>query len=134
MALFPLAGYSMDHWGRKLTGAGCIGLISIALGLLPLTATALPYLLVTIIAGIGNGFGSGIILTMGADLAPTDEPSQFLGVWRMIGDLGALIGPLLTSVVTSLVVALQLSAFIGLTGGLVLALCVSETLSRPRTG
>ena len=133
MAMFPLAGYSMDHWGRKVTGASCICLLSISLGLLPLTTTTLPYLLVAIIAGIGNGFGSGIILTMGADLAPTDEPSQFLGVWRMIGDLGALVGPLLTSAAASLVVALQLSALVGLTGGLVLAFCVGETLSRPGT-
>ena len=133
MVMFPLAGYSMDHWGRKVTGVSCICLLSIALGLLPLTATTLPYLFVAIIAGIGNGFGSGIILTMGADLAPTDEPSQFLGVWRMIGDLGALVGPLLTSVAASLVVALQLSALVGLTGGLVLVFCVGETLSRPST-
>ena len=133
MVMFPLAGYSMDHWGRKVTGVSCICLLSIALGLLPLTATTLPYLFVAIIAGIGNGFGSGIILTMGADLAPTDEPSQFLGVWRMIGDLGALVGPLLTSVAASLVVALQLSALVGLTGGLVLAFYVAETLSRPGT-
>ena len=133
MVMFPLAGYSMDHWGRKVTGVSCICLLSIALGLLPLTATTLPYLLVAIIAGIGNGFGSGIILTMGADLAPTDEPSQFLGVWRMIGDLGALVGPLLTSVAASLVVALQLSALGGRTGGLVLAFYGAETLSRPGT-
>ncbi|MEE2790341.1 MAG: MFS transporter [Acidobacteriota bacterium] len=133
MAMFPLAGYSMDHWGRKVAGVSCIGLLSIALGLLPLTTTALPYLLVAILAGIGNGFGSGIILTMGADLAPADEPSQFLGVWRMIGDLGALVGPLLTSIAASLMVALQLSALVGLTGGAVLAFCVNETLSRPST-
>jgi len=130
MAMFPLAGYIMDHWGRKVAGVSCIGFLSIALGLLPLTSSMLPYLLAAIIAGIGNGFGSGIILTMGADLAPKHERSQFLGVWRFVGDLGALAGPLLTSLSTSLIVALELSALVGLTGGLILLCCVAETLSR----
>ena len=130
MAMFPLAGYAMDHWGRKVAGVSCIGLLSIALGLLPLTAATLPYLLVVVTAGVGNGFGTGIILTMGADLAPADERSQFLGVWRLVGDLGALVGPLLTSMVGSLVVALGLSAFVGLSGGLVLLFCAGETLSK----
>ena len=130
MAMFPLAGYAMDHWGRKVAGVSCIGLLSIALGLLPLTATPLPYLLVAVMAGVGNGFGSGVIMTMGADIAPADERIQFLGVWRLVGDLGALVGPLLTSIVGSLVVALGLSAFVGLTGGLVLLRCVGETLSK----
>ena len=67
---------------------------------------------------------------MGADLAPADERSQFLGVWRLVGDLGALVGPLLTSMVGSLVVALGLSAFVGLSGGLVLLFCAGETLSK----
>ena len=130
MAMFPLAGYVMDHWGRKVAGVSCIGLLSIALGLLPLTSSAIPYLLAAVIAGIGNGFGSGIILTMGADLAPKHERNQFLGVWRFVGDLGALAGPLLTSVSTSLIIALELSALVGLTGGLILLCCVGETLSR----
>ena len=49
------------------------------------------------LAGIGNGLGSGIVLTLGADLAPADERSRFLGVWRLVGDCGVLAGPLLTS-------------------------------------
>ena len=37
-----------------------------------------------------------------ADLAPARASSQFLGVWRMVGDVGALTGPLLTSIVFSI--------------------------------
>ena len=43
--------------------------------------------------------------------------------------VGALTGPLLTSVVASLTVALGLSSVIGLAGGVVLCLFVDETLS-----
>jgi len=130
MAMFPVAGYVMDHWGRKVAGIGCITILGGALGLLPLTGTTLAYLGVAALAACGNGLGSGIILTMGADLAPAHERSQFLGVWRMVGDTGALIGPLLTAMVGSLVVALGVSSLIGLTGGLVLWRKARETLAR----
>ncbi|MEE2637308.1 MAG: MFS transporter [Acidobacteriota bacterium] len=130
MAMFPVAGYVMDHWGRKVAGVGCITMLGGALGLLPFTETTLPYLGVAALAALGNGLGSGIILTMGADLSPAHERSQFLGVWRMVGDTGALIGPLLTAIVGSLVVALGVSSLIGLTGGLLLWCKARETLAR----
>ena len=132
MAMFPVAGYIMDHWGRKVAGVGCVVILATAMGLLPLTSTTLAYLLVAVMAGLGNGLGSGILLTMGADLAPSCERSQFLGVWRMVGDLGALAGPLLTSLAGSLVIALGLSSLIGLGGGVVLWWRVTETLSTER--
>ena len=130
MGMFPVAGYVMDRWGRKVAGLACIFGLGGAMGLLPLTTTALSYLLVATMAGVGNGLGSGIILTMGSDLAPREASSQFLGVWRLLGDMGALSGPLLVSVVASLVVALGLSAVMGVAGGLVLWCCVDETLKR----
>jgi len=132
MAMFPVAGYIMDHRGRKLAGVGCLGILAVAMGLLPLTSTPTSYLFVTVLAGIGNGLGSGIILTMGSDLAPARETSQFLGVWRMVGDLGAFVGPLLTAVAASLVIALGVSSIIGLSGAAVLFFCVPETLSSER--
>ena len=80
------------------------------------------------LAGIGNGLGSGILLTLGADLAPADERSRFLGVWRLVGDCGVLAGPLLTSAVASLPAALALTWLIGAAGGGVLWRRVPETL------
>ena len=130
MAMVPVAGYVMDHRGRKAAGVGCIGILAVAMGLLPLTSTVTTYLLVTSLAAVGNGLGSGIILTMGSDLAPVGETTQFLGVWRMVGDLGACVGPLLTSIVASVVIALGLSSVIGLSGAAVLFFCVPETLSK----
>ena len=129
MAMFPVAGFVMDHWGRKVAGGSCIGVLAVAMGLLPFTETAMSFAFVVLLAGLGNGLGSGIILTMGSDVAPRRGTSQFLGVWRMVGDVGALTGPLLTSVVASLTVALGLSSVIGLAGGVVLWLFVDETLS-----
>jgi hypothetical protein len=36
----------------------------------------------------GNGLGSGIVMTLGADTAPTRGRSQYLGAWRLCGDVG----------------------------------------------
>ena len=128
MAMFPVAGHVMDHWGRRVAGVGCIGILGTAMGLLPLTGTAATYLCMVMLAGIGNGLGSGIVLTLGADLAPAAERSRFLGVWRLVGDCGALAGPLLASAVASLGVTLTLSWLIGIVGGAVLWWRVPETL------
>ncbi len=128
MAMFPLAGHIMDHWGRRAAGIGCIGILGTAMGLLALTGTTAAFLWVVMLASVGNGLGSGIVLTLGADLAPADERSRFLGVWRLVGDSGALVGPLLTAVVASLGVALALTWLVGVLGAAVLWWRVPETL------
>lgn len=128
MLMFPVAAYLMDKKGRKVSGVLCIVALGTALGLLSLTSTFQTYLLVAILAGIGNGFGSGVVMTLGSDFAPAQGSSQFLGVWRMVCDLGAFSGPALTAIASSLFVALNLSALIGLLGGLVLYFFVEETL------
>ena len=128
LAMAPLAGQVMDHWGRKAAGIGSIGILGTAMGLLPLTGSTATFVCVAVLAGIGNGLGSGILLTLGADLAPADERSRFLGVWRLVGDCGTLVGPLLTSAVASLGAALVLTWLIGLAGGAALWRRVPETL------
>ncbi len=81
-----------------------------------------------VLASIGNGLGSGIVLTLGADLSPAGERSRFLGVWRLVGDSGALVGPLLTAAVASLGAALTLTWLIGVIGAAVMWRRVPETL------
>ena len=128
LAMAPVAGFVMDRWGRKAAGVGSIVTLGTAMGLLPLTGSAATYVCAALLAGIGNGLGSGILLTLGADLAPADERSRFLGVWRLVGDCGVLAGPLLTSAVASLPAALALTWLIGAAGGGVLWRRVPETL------
>lgn len=36
-------------------------------------------------------------MTLGADLAPQDNPAPFLGSWRTLGDTGGAFAPLLVS-------------------------------------
>ena len=43
----------------------------------------------------GNGLATGVIMNMGADLAPSNYRGQFLGVWRFVCDIGFTGGPLI---------------------------------------
>jgi hypothetical protein len=67
------------------------------------------------VMGVGNGIGSGIIMTLGADLSPSAGRTTFLGAWRLCSDVGSGTGPLLIGAVTSLA---SLAPAVLLMGGL----------------
>ena len=52
--------------------------------------------------GVGNGMGSGIVMTLGADVAPSVGRAQFLGAWRLVSLVGLNGGPLLVSLIATL--------------------------------
>jgi hypothetical protein len=54
------------------------------------------------VLGVGNGLSSGILLTLGADVAPQSEPAAFLGSWRTLTDAGGAAAPLIVSAITAL--------------------------------
>ncbi len=116
--LFIPAGWLMDHVGRRPTMAVCLGTMAAGVAALPLTAGLSGYLVVALVIGIGNGFGSGIVMTFGTDFAPEGAVGPFLGVWRLFGDTGSMVGPL---AVGALAAALTLPASLlaaGALGGL----------------
>ena len=134
MMLFPLAGYVMDRFGRKYVSVPSFILMGIGMGLIPFSTTFTGLLLATLVIGFGNGLGSGCMMTLGADLAPADGTGQFLGLWRFIGDLGGVGGPLAVGNFADLF-GLETSAFtlagIGFLASLTLLLAVPETLKKP---
>ena len=73
------------------------------------------------------------MMTLGADLAPPDSRGDFLGIWRLIGDLGATGAPLVVGWVAGVVVlpaaagALSIS---GLLASTIFAFLLPETLKR----
>lgn len=134
MLLFHVAGQIMDRRGRRATGVPSLALLSLGLALLPLTDGFGGLLAVGLLVGLGNGLSAGFVMTLGADLAPEEGRSQFLGVWRLIGDVGSAAGPLLVGAVAQLVtlgVAAVATAGLGLLGALAMAGLVGETLRRP---
>ncbi len=133
MLMFPIAGLVMDQHGRRPAGMICLGLLSFGLLLMSCTSTPLTFTLTACIAGLGNGLGSGINMTLGADFAPIQQRGHFLGVWRLIGDAGAFAGPTLISLVTAgigLSTSILSAAAFGLLGLLIMARFVPETLKK----
>lgn len=91
--MFLPAGFIFDYLGRKVALIPCLTLLGLSIAILPLTDSFLWFTLVVMLAGIGNGFGTGIFMTLGGDFAPRYGRNHFLGVWRFIGDSGQAIGP-----------------------------------------
>jgi MFS family permease len=57
-------------------------------------------LAVAVLLGLANGIGTGIVMIMGADFAhASGRQGQFLGLWRLIGDVGISGAPLLTGTI-----------------------------------
>jgi MFS family permease len=70
-------------------------------------------LIASLVIGFGNGIGSGMVMTLGADYSPSPGRAHFLGVWRLLSDVGASSGPALLSALTA---TLSLAAGIVSTG------------------
>jgi MFS family permease len=102
MALFYPAGKIMDHFGRLAVALPAMTILGISMMLLPLTSGAVTRTIVAMIMSLGNGIGSGIIMTLGADAAPVESRIRFLSIWRVASDSGGAAGPVLVSVVATL--------------------------------
>ena len=134
MALFYPAGLLMDRRGRKFAIVPCFLTQAIGMALIPFTGSFAALLTVTSIIGFGNGLGSGTMMTLGADLAPTDSRGEFLGVWRLIGDIGSSGAPLVVGWVATFLIlqtAIWTVALSGLISVLIFAFLVPETLRKP---
>ncbi len=68
-----------------------------------------------IVLSLANGVGSGIIMTLGADLADRRHPAPFLGAFRFVATTGGAVAPLVIAGLTA-VASIALAA--GAMGGL----------------
>lgn len=101
MLLFYPAGKVMDLHGRRAITLPSMLIMGASLLLVPFTTGFASLLAVSMVLGVGNGIGSGIILTTAADASPEVGRTQFIGVWRIITDLGGGGGPVLFSALTA---------------------------------
>lgn len=130
MLVFYPAGKVMDRKGRAWVAVPSMTIMGIALLLTPFTHGATTLLLASLAIGFGNGIGSGMIMTLGADYSPVAGRAHFLGLWRLMSDIGSTAGPALLSAVTALV---SLATGIWCTGGLGLAAAAVLWYWIPRT-
>ncbi len=101
MLFFYPAGKVMDRYGRAWVAVPSMTVLGISLALVPLAQTTVALLLVGLLMGVGNGMSSGLVMTLGADLAPPDQRPVFLGVWRMFADSGNGVGPFVIAGITA---------------------------------
>jgi MFS family permease len=113
MLLFYPAGKVMDQMGRRWVVVPSLVIMGAGLLALPLTHNAQTLLLVAMVIAFGNGIGSGMMMTLGADHSPRDGRAHFLGLWRLMADAGALCGPVLLSLLAA---TLTLGAGVAVTG------------------
>ena len=104
-ALFYASGQVMDRFGRLwaalpamlLMGAGFVALAFTH----DLISAPMWFTMFAAVLGVGNGLSSGILLTLGADVAPPADPAPFLGSWRTLTDAGGAVAPLLVAGITA---------------------------------
>ncbi len=113
MLLFYPAGRVMDLKGRRWVAVPSMAIIGVALLAMPFTVGFVTLLIAATAIGVGNGIGSGLIMTLGADFAPRHGRAYFLAVWRFLSDLGGSCGPALLS---ALVATASLAGGIAVTG------------------
>ena len=113
MLFFYPAGKIMDQLGRIWVALPCTLIMGLALILMPYTTSAITFTGIAMLMGLGNGFGSGINMTLGADASPEKGRTEFLGLWRLISDVGTSAGPFILSGMTALA---SLAAGITMTG------------------
>lgn len=134
VSLFPVAGWLMDRFGRKWAIVPSFTLQALGMALVPLADGFGTLAAAACLIGLGNGLGSGTIMTLGSDLAPPEAVGEFLGVWRLIGDGGSMGGPVLVGAladVLSLPLATLAIAAVGAGAALTFAFGVPETLHKP---
>lgn len=132
-SLFMVAGWLMDRYGRKFAIVPCFGIQALGMALVPFAASFGGLLLAATLIGIGNGLGSGSMMTLGSDLSPAGSRGEFLGVWRLIGDLGHTGAPLVVGVVADVLLlssAIWVIAGSGLLAASIFTFLVPETLQR----
>jgi MFS family permease len=103
----------MDQKGRRWVAVPSMVIMGLGLLLMPLTTTAGSFLIAALAIGFGNGIGSGMNMTLGADHAPRHGRAHFLGVWRLLADIGSSCGPTLLSLLAA---SLSLASGIAVTG------------------
>lgn len=136
LALFYPAGMMMDRFGRKATAVPCMTILGAALFFLPFVGSFTGFAVVAIAAGLGNGTGAGINMTLSTDFAPAERPGEFIAIWRTLSDVGSVAGPTIVGVIAAsfgLAAAPSVIGTAGLAAALIMLFLVPEPTRRFRS-
>jgi MFS family permease len=96
-ALFYSSGQVMDRFGRRAAAVPTLIASGIVFLLVFTAHDASGFLLICLGLALANGIGSGVIMVIGADLAPQKSRNEFLASYRLMTDAAqAGTGPLLS--------------------------------------
>lgn len=119
-ALFYLSGQIMDRFGRSFAAVPTLLGLGITHLIVGIAVDANTFLLLALLMSLANGIGSGVIMVLGADLAPKDKRNEFLAAYRLLVDLGdASAPPLLAAIIGlgfGLTAAMGAFGFLGFLG------------------
>ena len=101
MALFYPSGHVMDRLGRLWIAVPCMVVLGLGTLALPLTDSAATLTAVAMVMAFGNGIGSGIVMTLGADTSPPVDRRSFLAVFRLMSDVGQSLGPVVPAAIAT---------------------------------
>ena len=97
LVLFYTSGQVMDRWGRRAAAVPTMFLLGLTMFALPLTSDAWGILWIGLAMSVANGLGSGLIMVIGADLAPADARGEFLAAFRLMIDAStSMTAPILS--------------------------------------
>jgi MFS family permease len=137
-ALFYAGGQIMDRFGRLWTAVP--SMLGLGIGHLVLAfthdlhANVTWFVALAMVLSLANGIGSGILMTLGSDLADKRNPAPFLGAWRFTSNLGGAGAPLVIAGVTalaSLAIASGVMGVLGLAGVAILVRYVPRFSAPP---
>ncbi len=112
-AVFYPVGLLTDRRGRRWALVPTLFIMGVGFIGLALWQDVVGFVVCACLIGLGNGFGAGIVMTMGADLSPDVGRSRFLGLWQSVQQAGMTAGPFLVS---ALVAAFGVGASAWVTG------------------
>lgn len=101
LVLFPISGFVMDRFGRLFAIVPAFGLLGFGLLGIGLAESVGGVIAATLLMGIGNGLSAGTMLTLGSDLAPPQDASDFLAGFAAIQGLGQVSGPVIVGVLAA---------------------------------
>ena len=101
-----------------------------------LAVDAKGFLWVALAMALANGLGSGIVLTLGADLAPANARNEFLASYRLVVDTGLAVTPwVLSSLTTAVGLGAAMASFgvLGLVGAGLFAKYIPELIEHRKS-
>ncbi|MEM9036212.1 MAG: MFS transporter [Actinomycetota bacterium] len=98
LVVFPVSGILMDRHGRLFAVVPAFTIMAAAMFVVAATDGTAGLIVAGVLYGLGNGIGSGTMLTVSTDLAPDHGAGPFLAALGIVRDLGRIAGPLIVGV------------------------------------